>query len=325
MVAGCGSDDRPERSGARRAAPPSTTSTTTTTAPVRPTADLVEAACGGGLVVTRGEPVDQPLLAEVSGLAITELGADGYRAWVLNDSGDEARLYGFGAGRTSEVVTVLDAEHVDWEALAAVGGEDPHLWIGDVGDNRAERPTVQLYRVDVPRAGEQATRAERVDVTYPDGPHDAEAILADGSGAVWIVTKEPAWARVYRVDPPTGGGPATAVAVGELRPGDGPATTVTDAAVSPDGAAVVVRTYGGAWLYPVDPGQDPAAALVSGKDPGRGADGTARRERRCRAEAGAELQGEAVAFLPDGSGYVTIGEGTSPAPSTVTVRDGPGG
>ncbi len=274
---------------------------------------LVDAACAGTLVRAVGEPITDASVTEVSGVAPT---AD--RTWVLNDSGDDARLYGVADDGSVQVVTVAGADAVDWEDLTIVGasgalpgapsdaspGEEPHLWIADTGDNTRSRTSVQLYRVPIPAEGQAGVDAVRVEVTYPDGAHDVEAVAADPLGdGIYLLTKFEAPTLVFRVRPPAGGGTVEAEALGPIRlGGTGIATSL---AIAPDRAAIAVRTYDGVWLSPLGPDSPVAEALAD-----EGA--------RCRAPAGAELQGEAVGFLPDGDGYVTIGEGDAPTVTTFT-------
>jgi hypothetical protein len=166
-------------------------------------ADLHAAACGGTLVLASvSAPVTDPGLVEVSGVAVS---ADGV-AWVVNDSGDSARVFGLrpaeGGTLAVQTVTVTGAENVDWEDVAiGPGSAEPVLWLADTGDNLGVRPTVTLYRVPVPAPEATAVAAEAVTVTYPDGPHDVEAVVAEPDGAVVLLTKEPGRSRAYRVAP----------------------------------------------------------------------------------------------------------------------------
>jgi hypothetical protein len=134
-------------------------------------------------------------------------------------------------------------------------------------------------------------------LTYPDGPHDAEALLLDGSGTPFIITKNVLGSSgVYR---PAGElsspGPTPLERVGTLNltatstPG-GPvggvgSVLVTGAATTADGEVVAVRTYTDAYLYPVPDG-DVVAAL---------------RREPVRVALPDAPQGEAIAFTPDGT------------------------
>ncbi|CAN5769942.1 hypothetical protein BH10ACT1_BH10ACT1_31630 [soil metagenome] len=298
-----GSDTGPTTS--RADATSTTAPSTTSTSPPPASAAVLDAACDATLVATPSAPIVEPLLTEASGVAPTT-----GRTWINNDSGDRPRLYGLAADGSVQVVDVTGAMAQDWEDLAVVsGGDDPHLWIADTGDNAKQRKTVVLYRVPIPAEGETSVAAQAVTVTYPDGAHDVEAAFADPDGdAVYLLTKFEYPSKVFRVDGPAGGGVAEAVAVGTFPAGRDGKGVVTGAAISADRRAIAVRTYDASWLYPLADGQDPAQALAQA-DPAR-----------CQAPAGAEGQGEAIGFLADGSGYVTIGEGTNAVITTIRPR-----
>ena len=99
------------------------------------------------------------------------------------------------AGRAARRVAVADldvpgAEAVDWEDLALGPGPGgrPLLYLGDIGDNREARETVDVYRVPEPRATSGATAtapATRLRLRYPDGAHDAETLLVAPRGRDW--------------------------------------------------------------------------------------------------------------------------------------------
>ena len=174
--------------------------------------------------------------------------------WTLNDSGNAPDLFATDTlGRALGRVPV-DARNVDWEALAP--GPCPAggcLYIGDMGDNAERRETVAIYRLPEPAPSEEAMRRTRaLGLRYPDGAHDAEALIVTPDTAAWIITKgRTGGVRVYRLDPEAWRqeGTATAALVQTLPipPTDGVRELVTDAAMSPDGRHVVVRTY--ATLY----------------------------------------------------------------------------
>ncbi|HZG92555.1 MAG TPA: hypothetical protein VEZ42_20285 [Pseudonocardia sp.] len=238
--------------------------------------------------------VTDPELAELSGLLV-EAGAavamaDGGRRVLLH------RLDGvFDDGPAPRVCVLDDTRTVDinpYDAEDLARGPDGALWVADTGDNDRRRETVAV--IVVPADGE--ARLHRL--TYPDGPHDAEALLVDPAGRPVIVTKDLGQAGVYRTaEPPDGVGPTPLVRVGEvvLPPSDssgGPlgsigARLVTGAAATADGRVVALRTYTDAWLYPAPEG-DPATALTENPAP-------------VRVPLPDEPQGEAIAFAPDGT------------------------
>ncbi len=125
------------------------------------------------------------------------------RLWMHNDSGEPVVL-GFDAdGILRDRVRVRGADVEDWEDIAT--GPCPAgtcLYIADIGDNDQDRPHVTLYRVPEPQPGDTETRAAEVfHATYPDGPHDAEAVLVTPKGDVLLATKEPP-ASLYRFPGP---------------------------------------------------------------------------------------------------------------------------
>jgi hypothetical protein len=106
------------------------------------------------------------------------------------------------------------------------------LYVGDIGDNSATRKSITVYRVDEPAlspAPRAPLTADSWRYTYPDGPHNAEAMVVTPDGSLLILTKSapdktagavPAH-RIYRA--PAGGGRLTFVS--SYRPPD-PATAL---------------------------------------------------------------------------------------------------
>jgi hypothetical protein len=187
-------------------------------------------------------------------------------------------------------------------ALAA----DGTLWLADIGDNRQDRETVALIGLR-PDGTSTLTR-----LTYPDGAHDAEALLLAPDGTPYLVTKEVLGASaVYRPDAALADGATVPMSkVADLgftltgTPG-GPVgragqLLVTGGAVSADGQRLALRTYTDAYVWPLN-GSDVAGAL-------RGAP-----VRIALPEA---PQGEAISFAANSRDLVVAGEGL---PSVVTV------
>lgn len=236
--------------------------------------------------------VSAPELAELSGMVV----ADGELV-ALPDGGRRVTLYRMGGALDGDCAVTgtrrADIDPADVEDLAL--GPDGSLWAADTGDNARSRDTVAV--IVVPPAGE--ARLHRL--TYPDGPHDAEALLVDPAGRPVIVTKEIGGAGVYRTAaPPDGVGPTPLERLGDVRlpPSDTPggpvaagfgSRLVTGAAVSADGRVVALRTYTDAWLYRAPDG-DPATALTENGAP-------------FRVPLPDEPQGESIAFGPDGTLY----------------------
>ena len=295
------------------------TTTTTTTTTTNAAASVVDAACDGRLESTDTVTVRVRPLVEASGLAVSRTN-DGV-IWAHNDSGDSARVFALGEdGGRLGTFRLAGADAVDWEDMALGPAADADgelvddrdaLYVADVGDNDAVRPSIVLYRVPEPEvsAGSRAGSVrlegvERYPFVYPDGPRDAEALFIDRTDAsFYVIEKRLAGGPVGIYRGPLDGwndDPAampTLERVGTFRPGPSTFASVTGADLSPDGSVLAVRTYGSVRLFERPAGADLADVLAG---------------ESCRGPIPLELQGEAVAVTPDGGAYFTLPEGPDP-------------
>jgi hypothetical protein len=229
--------------------------------------------------------VDDSRLDELSGLVVHDGGL-----WAMSDGGRRVQVHRIDRSNCTVIDTrAAGVDPYDVEDLAV--GPDGALWVGDLGDNERRRETVAV--VVLPERGD--ARLHRL--TYPDGPHDAEALLVDSHGRPFVITKEVGRpAGLYRTaDAPDGEGPTPLLRVGELAlpasdtlggPVGGIGTRlITGAALTADGTVAAVRTYTDAWLFPVS-GGDLVAAF---------------NQAPVRVPLPDEPQGEAIAFEPDGT------------------------
>jgi hypothetical protein len=221
--------------------------------------------------------------------------------WSHNDSG-RASLFAFdNAGNAKGRVELTGVSIDDWEDLAA--GSCPEgscLYVADIGDNNRVRRGITIYRVPEPRPDDQTTKpAEAWTMTYPDRPHDAEALFAASGGQLFLVSKEDArTTALYRVPAPSGSGIGKLQQVAQL-----PLDRVTGGAASPDGDWVALRTNTELLFYP-------AADLIAGKNV---------QPRRFDLKPLKERQGEGVAFGPDGVIYL-VGEGGGRGGTLATIK-----
>jgi hypothetical protein len=241
--------------------------------------------------------VANPAANELSGLVRSRTQRD--LLWSHNDSGGGPELYGLRAdGRVAAHPQVTGAQAVDWEDIAAgpARGGGSLLYVGDIGDNGASRASVDVYRVAEPRVGASATDpAARLRLRYPDGPHDAEALLVDPiRGDLVIVTKFIGGARAYRAAARAPSGSYTLKA--------GPSVDlsfVTAGDVSADGRTVVLRSYD-------------RVAVWRRRGRERLATTLARAPCVSPTSLAGEGQGEAIALDRHGTSFLTVAEG-SPA------------
>jgi hypothetical protein len=171
-------------------------------------------------------------ITESSGLA-TDLRTRGY--WTVNDSGHGAVAYELNTNGKVVGTLQYQAQPVDVEAVAM---HDARLYVADIGDNTAVRDSVTVYYFDNARAGDRSVGYRSWDFTYPDGPHDAETLLVDKSGRLFVVTKEGEGAIYAAPRQPERGGTNRLTKVGNA-----PAA-VTDGTFLPGGKRIALLTYG---------------------------------------------------------------------------------
>lgn len=165
---------------------------------------------------------------------LTGLAADADRQvyWAVGkDSGNLTALTPTGAQAGSVRVKTRPT---DVQAVAYRAGR---VWIGDIGDPSANRPSVQV--LSTVTLGYGGTADPRVHtLTYPDGPHDSAAMGVSPRGRIYLVTRgtKPG---IYR----TAGEPVQG-ANALIRVADAPAG-VTDLTFSTDGSQLVLRTAAG--------------------------------------------------------------------------------
>lgn len=244
--------------------------------------------------------------------------------WTHNDSGDGPYLYAFDErGRSRGVWKLNGVKARDWEGIAAGPGPDTtrsYLYIGDIGDNSERRSDVVVYRVPEPTPAtgdELSTRKkpsftepfETIRLRYPDGPHDAEALLVHPkTGNVYIVTKQVFGnPHVYEAAVPTTQISNTlylrdlgALEIPSLFGG-----IITDGAISPDGTRIVLCDY--LRGYELVLKSVHAAFNTIWKQP------------ISTIALGSRKQGEAITYRLDGRALLATSEGT-PAPLLQIVR-----
>jgi hypothetical protein len=235
-------------------------------------------------------------LPEGSGLAASRLTPG--RFWSHNDSG-KAELFALDAkGKVTGRLQLSGAVVEDWEAVAV--GPCPTgscIYVADIGDNDAARKSVTVYRVPEAADGSGTAQVNGVfHASYPDGSHDAEALLITPDGRLHIVTKgETGPVAIYRFPTELDSGSTMRLErLGGPRDSKAPATRerVTDGAISADGQWAVLRSTESLTFYRT-------AELLSGQW---------RESGRAALTALGEPQGEGVTF-GDGSAVFLMGEG----------------
>jgi hypothetical protein len=203
---------------------------------------------------------------ENSGIVKSRTHADLY--WLLNDSGDEPRIYPVhatgesylpapedAAGDHSKLGALLDrAQNVDWEDIAV--DDQGHVIVADLGNGHNDRQDLCLYFVEEPApTASQAIVRKKVVVQYPDQTSfpadedhfnfDCEAIFTVDN-VVYVLTKHRSdnLTRLYRLDDMQAES-ATLTYVDEFDTHGG----VVAADCSEDGLQLAVMTYQDIWLF----------------------------------------------------------------------------
>ena len=132
---------------------------------------------GGGRPGARSARSPTPGSPELSGLVVVD-----DQLVAINDGGDQVTVFLLDAACQVADVHTAAVDPYDPEDLAVAA--DGTVWLADAGDNDAIRTTVALIAL----RPDGSTSVFRL--TYPDGPHDAEALLLAPDGTPYLVTKE---------------------------------------------------------------------------------------------------------------------------------------
>jgi hypothetical protein len=293
--------------GISSAAASTSTSTSTSTTVTTSASSIASTSTTTSTTVTT---ISDPRIVESSGLAASP--TDPGVVWTVNDSGDSARTFAvsLATGRTIAVLRErTDAR--DCEAMTSGRAPDGRslLWIGDIGDNRADRTSVVLRLVPEPSPLRSVlVTPVNLRVRYPGGPADAESLIWTPSGRLLIVTKGLLGGDVLEVPPAAvrsalAGHDVTTPALARLV-GRVSQVLPTDGVALPDGR-LVIRDYLGATVY--DPPAYDGKALVP----------------QARLTVPAEPQGETMAVVDAGQAVLVGSEGVDQPLYRVAVPAAP--
>jgi hypothetical protein len=170
-------------------------------------------------------------ITESSGLAVDPAGNI---YWTVNDSGDRGVAYGIGLDGKVQGTLNFRAQPIDVEAVAV---HDDRLYVADIGDNNEQRDFVRVFFFANPRANGLTVTYHAYDFSYPDGPHNAETLLVNDSGRLFIVTKGQDGAVYAAPKKPDRQG------VNELKKVGSAPSDVTDGTFLPGGDKIALLTY----------------------------------------------------------------------------------
>lgn len=174
----------------------------------------------------------------------------------------------------------------DTEALAC--DSEGRLWIGSIGDNNASRHDIGVAVLADPGRGNHGTLPIHwFQLTYPDGPRNAETLLIDPhTDRAFIISKE-SHGRLYALPSGlTSGHPGRLSDTGRTMP-----AYVTDATFTHSGQYVLIRTKGAktkVYVYNATTWRQVASIRVP-----------------------QVAKGESITIAPSGTGFYIGSEGTN--------------
>lgn len=253
--------------------------------------------------------VSSTALTETSGIASSQQNSG--VLWVHND-GSRQRLFALSTNGTQLASFSLGIEVSDLEDIATGPGPEPgalYLYVGDIGASdfpNTVRSSVTVFRVREPKiqhawAGAPVSGSfdsvETITLRYPSGAYNAETLMFDSkTGDIFVVTKQPDGARVYRasIAAATDGSTLELVFVRQVNLGNASAGDI-----SADGNRVILRREDYAAIWTRCEGETIGDTLA--------------RTAATVPLSPQEVNGEGITFLADGTGYMTVSEGQAPA------------
>lgn len=239
------------------------------------------------------KPLTSGIVDEASGMADSKVNP-GY-LWIQQDSGNPSDIALLSHdGNFLKKMVINMATNRDWEDMALASGPVAganYIYIADIGDNNLVSTDYFIYRFAEPAASATAvSTVDKITFQYPDGPHDAEAILVDNSTKdIYIITKQDIPSRIYKLAYPQ----STSTTNAAILSGSLPFTGATSATVSPDGKEILVKTYTAIWQWKKKAGQTMEQSLTGAP---------------VAITYQFEPQGEAICFKNDNTGFFTLSE-----------------
>ncbi|MDB5060495.1 MAG: hypothetical protein JWP67_338 [Mucilaginibacter sp.] len=244
---------------------------------------------------------------EISGIAVSGINPAIY--YVHNDSGDTNRFFAITADGKLRTTIYYEANGItngvyDCEDIAVGPGPvkgKSYVYLGDIGDNTADRSHITINRVEERKTWDKDSIAHVVQtplyVKYPYGARDAETMMIDPiEKLIYIVTKRSDSVEVYTT-PLHFKAKDTVTLTYRCRlffKGIKPFKWITAGDISKNGEQILLKSYEKVYYWKRKPGEHIWQTMQ--KPP-------------LEPFYKQEKQGEAIGFTPDGKGYYTTSEG----------------
>ena len=192
--------------------------------------------------------IANPRITESSGVVVSRKNPEVF--WTHNDGGGKRQVL-YAMTRTGQPLAefrVTGAVLEDWEDIAS--DDKGHLFLGDIGNNDAERKHIAVYQVDEPDLEQTRNGLARItrtwNLSYPKKPFDCEALVV-WSDSGYLISKvfDDERADIYRFSLTNSAPAQTLEAVAEIKI-DSP---VTGADISHDGKLLGIVAKNGAYVF----------------------------------------------------------------------------
>lgn len=246
------------------------------------------------------------ILDEISGMAASIKNPGCF--WVHNDSGDEARLFLINTEGLIVSIVNIDTDYDytdnrDWEDIAVGPGPivgESYIYIGEIGDLDRKYETKYIFRLIEPQVntsilngrlniGKEAISTITFD--YHDGSRDAEILMIDPvTKDLFIVTKREERVQIYELSYPQNFNEKVFLTKSSVTL---PFRLANGGDISADGKEILIKNLTNVYYWKREEGESvqdalarPAEVLPYTKEP----------------------QGEAIAWLRNGTAYLTVSE-----------------
>ena len=178
-----------------------------------------------------------------------------------------------------------------------------YIYIGHIGDNNADRSTILVRRVPEPIVYDtqsydefNLTDYDTISLQYPDGAKDAETLMVDTNGDIYIVSKRLSSNKIYRSVYPQSTEETNILELIAVLAEKPEFEWITAGDISPDGKWIILRNdrsddYASIWNR--EQGTDLKQVFE---------------DDHVVIDINDEPQGEAICFDSDSSGFYTVGE-----------------
>ncbi len=258
--------------------------------------------------------------------------------WTHNDGSYDGYVFAIATnGHLLAQHYVPGVFNVDTEDIAIGPGPLPqfqYIYLGDIGDNFLSRSSVRVFRFPEPAVYQYESNsiithaiygADEITLRYPDGPWDCEGLMVDPlNGDLFLATKLTNASRIYRATRAELNSTNDLTLTFMLETSSS-VRSVSAADISSDGGLVATRRANriSGWVRTAGETISDVLARSPTNWPIIGT-------------AAGELNGEAIGFEPNGTGYYTLSEGylqplhyfprtdALPAPPRVFIAAGSG-